>query len=76
MNYVTQTIIDILEERFANDKPYLSEKLEELNTHKNKYDGLNFLCTQADSTTIKMYAQKTELTVENISYLKNIWYKI
>ena len=76
MNYVTQTIIDIYEERFADDKPYLSEKLEELNTHKNKYDGLNFLCTKADSTTIKMYAQKTELTVENISYLKSIWYKV
>jgi len=76
MNYVTQTIIDILEERFSNDKPYLAEKLEELNTHKNKYDGLNFLCTKADQTTIKMYAQKTELTEENIAYLKDIWYKI
>ena len=76
MNYVTQTIIDILEERFAKDKSYLSEKLEELHTHKNKYDGLNFLFTKADSTTIKMYTQKTELTEENIAYLKNIWYKI
>lgn len=34
MNYVTQTIIDILKERFANDNTYLSEKLEELMTHK------------------------------------------
>ena len=76
MNYVTQTIIEILEERFADDKPYLSEKLEELATHENKYDGLNFLCTKADKTTIEMYSQKTELTVENIQYLKDIWYKI
>jgi len=76
MNYVTQTIIDILEERFADDKPYLSEKLEELIVHENKYDGLNFLFTKADSTTIKMYTQRTELTVENIAYLKSIWYKI
>ena len=76
MNYVTQTIIDILEERFAHDKPYLSEKLEELMTHKNKYDGLDFLCSKADSTTIKMYSERTELTVENIAYLKSIWYKI
>jgi len=76
MNYVTQTIIEILEERFADDKPYLSEKLEELATHENKYDGLSFLCTKADKTTIEMYSQKTELTVENIQYLKDIWYKI
>ncbi len=76
MNYVTQILIDILEKRFADDKPYLSEKLEELATHKNKYDGLNFLCTKADSTTIKMYTQRTELTIENIEYLKAIWYKI
>jgi len=76
MNYITQTIIDIFEERFANDQPYLLEKLEELNTHTNKYDGLNFLCNKADKTTIKMYTQKTELTEENIAYLKSIWYKI
>jgi len=76
MNYVTQTIIDILEERFVDDKSYLSEKLEELTTHENKYDGLNFLCTKADSTTIEMYSKKTELTIENIEYLKSIWYKI
>ena len=76
MNYVTQTIIEILEERFTNDKSYLSEKLEELNTHKNKYDGLKFLCTKADQNTIKMYAQRTELTEENIACLKDIWYKI
>ena len=76
MNYVTQTIIDILEERFIDDKSYLSEKLEELAAHKNKYDGLNFLCTKADKTTIEMYSQKTELTVEDIEYLKGIWYKI
>ena len=76
MNYVIQTIIEILEKRFANDKPYLSEKLEELATHENKYDRLNFLCTKADKTTIEMYSQKTKLTVENIQYLKDIWYKI
>lgn len=64
MNYVTQTIIDILEERFSNDKPYLSEKIEELMTHENKYDGLNFLCTKADSTTIKMYAKKQNLLLK------------
>ena len=76
MNYVTQTIIDILEERFIDDKSYLSEKLEELTAHENKYDGLSFLYTKADSTTIEMYSQKTELTIENIEYLKSIWYKI
>jgi len=76
MDYVTQTLIDIYKERFAYDKPYLSEKLEELETHENKYDGLDFLCTKADSVTIKMYSDKTELTVEDIKTLKKMWYKI
>jgi len=76
MNYVTQTLIDIYKERFEQDKLYLSEKLEELETHKNKYDGLDFLCTKADRTTIKMYADRTELTVADIEALKEMWYKI
>lgn len=76
MNYVTQTLINIYKERFAHDKPYLSEKLEELEAHKNKYDGLDFLCSKADNITIKMYADKTELTVEDIEALKKMWYKI
>jgi len=76
MNYVTQTLIDIYKERFAQDKSYLAEKLEELEAHKNKYDGLNFLCSKADKTTIKMYADKTELTVADIKVLKEMWYKI
>lgn len=76
MNYVTQTIIDILKERFAHDRPYLSEKLEELESHQNKYDGLDFLCSKADSTTIKMYSQRTELTIEDIQFLKSIWSRI
>lgn len=76
MNYVTQTLIDIYKERFAHDKPYLSEKLEELEAHENKYDGLDFLCSKADRTTIKMYADKTELTVADIEALKDMWYKI
>jgi hypothetical protein len=76
MNYVTQTIKNILKERFANDKSYLFEKLEELEMHENKYDGLNYLFSQADSVTIRMYAERTELTVSEIRYLRNIWHKI
>ena len=76
MNYVTQTLIDIYKERFVDDKLYLSEKLEELEAHENKYDGLDFLCSKADGTTVKMYADKTELTVEDIETLKDMWYKI
>ena len=76
MNYVTQILIDIYNERFAGDHSYLAEKLEELESHENKYDGLNFLCTKADSTTKKMYAEKTQLTVEEIEFLKSIWHKI
>ena len=76
MNYVTQTLIDIYKERFTHDMPYLSEKLEELQVHKSKYDGLDFLCSKADRATIKMYADKTELTVADIDILKEMWYKI
>ena len=67
MNYVTQTIINILNERFENNQSYLQEKLEELNKHTNKYDGLDYLCTWADKVTVEMYAEKTDLTVEDIN---------
>jgi len=76
MNYITRTLIEIYKERFAHDKPYLSEKLEEIEAHENKYDGLNFLCSKADGTTMKMYEERTELTVEDIKFLRSIWYKI
>lgn len=76
MNYITQNIIEIYEERFSNDLPYLSEKLEVLKTHKSKYDGLNFLCCSADRTTIKMYAERTDLSVEDIAALRAMWHKI
>jgi hypothetical protein len=76
MNYVTQTLINIYKERFSHDKPYLSEKLEELEAHESKYDGLDFLCSKADRTTIEMYAEKTQLTIEDIKALKRMWYKI
>lgn len=76
MNHVTKTLIDIIKERFAHDKSYLAEKMEELDAHENKFDGLNFLCTKADSTTIKMYAERTKLTVKEIGFLKDIWHKI
>ena len=76
MNYITRVLIEIYKERFSHDKPYLSEKLEELEAHENKYDGLNFLCSKADNLTKEMYAEKTELTIEDISFLRSIWYKI
>ncbi len=76
MNYVTQNLIGIYKERFSHDEAYLSEKLEELEAHKNKYDGLDFLCSKADSNTIKMYTERTKLTVEDINDLKNMWHKI
>jgi len=68
MNYVTQTLIDIYKERFADDKPYLSEKLEELEAHENKYDGLDFLCSKADRTTIKQIKLNSQLQI--LRYLK------
>jgi hypothetical protein len=76
MNYVTQNIIEIYKERFAEDESYLLEKLEVLESHKNKYDGLNFLCSYCDSKTIEMYSERTELTVAEIEFLRNIWSKI
>ena len=75
MNYVTRNLIEIYKERFKNDKSYLVEKLEILEGHKNKYDGLNFL-VNADATTKEMYSNKTELTLEEIQQLKDMWYKI
>jgi len=76
MNYVTQTLMEIYSERFAHDKPFLSEKIEELEKHRNKYDGLTFLCCSADETTVDMYAERTKLTIEEISFLRSIWCKI
>jgi len=77
MNYITRNLIEIYEERFKDDESYLAEKLEELEAHnKNKYDGLNFLCTSAESVTIKMYSKKTQLKKEDIQFLKSIWHKV
>jgi site-specific DNA-adenine methylase len=76
MNYITATLIDIYKERFADDKSYLAEKLEELEQHENKWDGLNFLCSKADRKTREKYAEKTELTVEEINFLSGILYKL
>ena len=75
MNYVTRNLQEIYKERFKNDKSYLVEKLEILESHKNKYDGLDFL-VGADATTKEMYSNKTELTLEEIQQLKDMWYKI
>ena len=75
MNYVTRNLIEIYKERFKNDKSYLVEKLEILEGHKNKYDGLNFL-VNTDAITKEMYSNKTELTLEEIQQLKDMWYKI
>ena len=75
MNYVTRNLIEIYKERFKNNKSYLDEKLEILESHNNKFDGLSFL-VGADATTKEMYADKTELTLEEIQQLKDMWYKI
>jgi hypothetical protein len=75
MNNVTRNLITIYQERFKNDKSYLEEKLEILENHKNKLDGLSFLIN-ADTDTQKMYTQKTDLTIEEISQLKEMWHKL
>ena len=71
MNYITRNLIEIYEERFKDDESYLAEKLEELEAHnKNKYDGLNFLCTSAESVTIKMYSKEHNLKKKISNFLK------
>jgi len=75
MNYVTRNLIEIYKERFKNDKSYLSEKLEILESHNNKYDGLDFL-VGSDATTKEMYSNKTQLTLEEIDQLKKMWCNI
>jgi len=75
MNNVTRNLITIYQERFKNDKSYLEEKLEILENHKNKLDGLSFLIN-ADAVTQKMYTEKTDLTMEEISQLKEMWHKL
>lgn len=51
MDYISKIIIEVLEERFKNDKSYLSEKKDEIKKHKNKFDGLNYLFNKCDLTT-------------------------
>ena len=75
MNNITRNLIAIYQERFKDDKSYLEEKLEILESHKNKLDGLSFLIN-ADAVTQKMYAEKTDLTMEEISQLKEMWHKL
>ena len=75
MNYITKNLIEIYKERFKNDKSYLNEKLEILNSHNNKFDGLAFLVA-TDAITKEMYASRTELTLEEIKQLENMWFKL
>lgn len=72
MNYVTRNLIEIYKERFKNDKPYLSEKLEILESHQNKLDGLSFLIG-ADATTKEMYSDRTQLSLKEIEQLRKMW---
>ena len=75
MNYLTLILLQIMEERFADKKAYLAEQKKILKKHKNKYDALNFLVA-SDQTTKQMFSERTDLTIEDISQLKEMWWKI
>lgn len=74
MNYLTEKIAEVYKERFANDKGYLSEKLEKLEKHKNKYDALEFIATQMDSTGLQMLADKLGMPDSSgLRKIQQIW---
>lgn len=76
MNYITSILLEIMEERFINQKDYLKDIKRQFKAHKNKYDGLNYLIVFGDKTTQKMFIQKTEVTFEDLENLKSMWWKI
>ncbi|MDD2358323.1 MAG: hypothetical protein PHX13_10475 [Thiovulaceae bacterium] len=65
MNYVSNIILEVMQERFKDDQSYLGDLIEDLKSHENKYDGLMYLF-KLDTTSKEMFAQKIGVSLEDI----------
>lgn len=71
MNHVTNIILEIVQERFKNNQGYLSEVIEELETHQNKYDALMYLF-KLDKQSKEMFAKRIGVSLEDIESMLEV----
>lgn len=73
LDYVSQKIIEVLREKFPNDKGYVQDKINRLALMENKFEAFSWALNQLDSDNLFSLFEKLGLDLKGHSFYNHLF---